>query len=111
MYDIIIIGGGAAGMSAAIYAMRGGMKTLILEKLACGGQAARTYEIDNYPGFADNPTGPKLMEAFEDWGTYGGAILLAVMNPFFLCYDVSLSNLAVLYRKWLKPRILGRKKK
>ena len=66
MYDIIIIGGGAAGMSAAIYAMRGGMKTLILEKLSCGGQAARTYEVDNYPGFFDAPTGPKLMEAFEE---------------------------------------------
>ena len=66
MYDVIIIGGGAAGMSAAVYAMRGGMKTLILEKLACGGQAARTYEIDNYPGFADNPTGPELMEAFGE---------------------------------------------
>ena len=66
MYDIIIIGGGAAGMSAAIYAMRGGMKTLILEKLSCGGQAARTYEVDNYPGFWDAPTGPKLMEAFEE---------------------------------------------
>lgn len=64
MYDIIIIGGGAAGMSAAIYAMRGGMKTLILEKLSCGGQAARTYEVDNYPGFWDAPTGPKLMEEF-----------------------------------------------
>lgn len=65
MYDIIIIGGGAAGMSAAVYAMRGGMKTLVLEKLACGGQAAKTYEIDNYPGVADNPTGPALMESFE----------------------------------------------
>ena len=40
-YDIIIIGGGAAGMSAAIYACRGGMKTLIIEKLACGGQLSR----------------------------------------------------------------------
>ena len=65
MYDIIIIGGGAAGMSAAIYAMRGGMKTLLLEKLACGGQAARTYEVDNYPGFSDSPSGPELMKAFE----------------------------------------------
>lgn len=52
----------------------------------------------------------ELMEAFEDWGKYGGAILLAVMNPFFICYDVSLSNLILLYRRWLKPRILGRKK-
>lgn len=66
MYDIIIIGGGTAGLSAAIYAMRGGMKTLLLEKLACGGQAARTYEIDNYPGYADNPTGPELMERFKN---------------------------------------------
>lgn len=65
MYDIIIIGGGAAGMSAAIYATRGGMKTLLLEKLSCGGQAARTYEVDNYPGFWNDPTGPKLMEEFE----------------------------------------------
>lgn len=66
MYDIIIIGGGAAGMSAAIYAMRGGMKTLLLEKVATGGQAAKTYEIDNYPGFADCPTGPDLMQKFRE---------------------------------------------
>ncbi len=65
MYDVVIIGGGAAGMSAAIYAMRGGMKTLLLEKLSCGGQAARTYEVDNYPGFSENPTGPALMDAFK----------------------------------------------
>ncbi len=64
MYDIIIIGGGAAGMSAAIYAMRGGMKTLILEKVATGGQASKTYEIDNYPGFGNAPSGPELMQEF-----------------------------------------------
>ena len=64
MYDIIIIGGGAAGMSAAIYAMRGGMKTLVLEKVATGGQATKTYEIDNYPGFGNAPSGPELMQEF-----------------------------------------------
>lgn len=73
MYDIIIIGGGAAGMSAAIYALRGGMKTLILEKLAAGGQAAKTYEIDNYPGFYDTPTGPQLMESFKTHAQMLGA--------------------------------------
>lgn len=52
-------------MSAAVYAMRGGMKTLLLEKISCGGQAANTYEVDNYPGFYNAPTGPELMEAFE----------------------------------------------
>ena len=64
MYDIIIIGGGAAGMSAAIYALRGGMKTLVLEKVATGGQASKTYEIDNYPGFGNSPSGPELMQEF-----------------------------------------------
>ena len=58
------IGGGAAGLSAAIYAMRGGMKTLVLEKVATGGQATKTYEIDNYPGFANAPSGPELMQEF-----------------------------------------------
>lgn len=65
MYDIAIIGGGPAGMSAAIYAARGGMKTIVLEKIAYGGQAVKTHEIDNYLGFADNPTGSQLAEAFE----------------------------------------------
>lgn len=52
----------------------------------------------------------ELMEAFEDWGKYGGAILLAALNPFFLMYDHSLTGLINLYRKQLKPRILGKKK-
>ena len=64
MYDIIIIGGGAAGMSAAIYALRGGMRTLVLEKIATGGQASKTYEIDNYPGFSNSPSGPEVMQEF-----------------------------------------------
>lgn len=73
MYDIIIIGGGAAGLSAAIYAMRGGMKTLVLEKLAPGGQASKTYEVDNYPGFYQSPTGPELMKSFLEHATRFGA--------------------------------------
>ena len=51
MYDVVIIGGGPAGMSAAIYSCRGGMKTLVIEKLSFGGQVMRTNEIDNYPGY------------------------------------------------------------
>ena len=49
-YDIIVIGGGSAGFSAAIYAVRAGLKVLLLEKLMWGGQAAITPEIENYPG-------------------------------------------------------------
>lgn len=73
MYDAIIIGGGVAGMSAAIYASRGGMKTLVLEKLSCGGQAVKTYEVDNYPGFYNNPSGPELSSSIEKHANKFGA--------------------------------------
>ncbi|MCD8390685.1 MAG: thioredoxin-disulfide reductase [Firmicutes bacterium] len=73
MYDIIIIGGGAAGMSAAIYASRGGMKTLVIEKIAYGGQALKTPEIDNYPGFYGAPSGEELSAAMKKHAEKFGA--------------------------------------
>lgn len=86
MYDIIIIGGGAAGMSAAMYAKRGGMKTLVIEKIACGGQVLKTYEIDNYPGFADNPTGAEVAHRIEEHARKFGAEFVSetvkeIINP------------------------------
>ncbi|MFI3272378.1 MAG: FAD-dependent oxidoreductase, partial [Pseudomonadota bacterium] len=50
MYDVIIIGAGPAGMTAAIYAVRANMKTLMLDQLAPGGQIVNTNEIENYTG-------------------------------------------------------------
>lgn len=73
IYDIIIIGGGAAGLSAAIYATRGGKKTLVLESISCGGQASKTNEIDNYPGFDDIPTGEEVGRRFENHARKCGA--------------------------------------
>ena len=61
IYDVIVIGGGAAGMSAGIYSGRAKMKTLVLEQGSVGGQAKTTNEIVNYPGVR-HTTGPKLME-------------------------------------------------
>lgn len=52
MIDVLIIGGGPAGLSAAIYAHRAGASVTVLEALACGGQVARTPEVENYPGIA-----------------------------------------------------------
>ena len=49
-YDLIIIGAGPAGMSAAIYGSRGGLKTAMLEKVAPGGKLIKTAEISNWPG-------------------------------------------------------------
>lgn len=51
MYDVVVIGSGPAGMTAAIYAKRANLNVLILDKLAPGGQILNTYEIENYPGF------------------------------------------------------------
>ena len=61
LYDVIIIGGGPAGLSAGIYAGRGLLKTLVIEKAKHGGQAAITNEIDNYPGADLEETGPSLI--------------------------------------------------
>ena len=49
LYDVIIIGGGPGGYTAALYAARAGLDTLVLEKLSAGGQMALTTQIDNYP--------------------------------------------------------------
>lgn len=51
IYDIIIVGGGPAGLTAGIYACRSGLSALMLEEFVCGGQVINTYEIKNYPGF------------------------------------------------------------
>jgi thioredoxin reductase (NADPH) len=61
-YDVVIVGGGPAAMAAAVYAARGELKTLILERSALGGQVAQTDLIDNYPGFPEGVTGPELTE-------------------------------------------------
>ena len=57
IYDTVIIGGGPAGFTAALYAARGGLNTLIIEKMANGGQVASTEIIDNYPGFDEGIEG------------------------------------------------------
>lgn len=66
MKDIIIIGGGIAGLTAGMYAKRGGMDTLLFEKMFVGGQAATTYSIENYPGFVDPISGPDFAMKLEN---------------------------------------------
>ncbi|SKA81269.1 thioredoxin reductase (NADPH) [Caloramator quimbayensis] len=64
-YDVVIIGGGAAGLTSAIYCGRARLKTLLIEKSLLGGLATYTNEIANYPGFPDGITGLDLMKLFE----------------------------------------------
>lgn len=65
-YDIIIIGGGPAGLTAGIYASRARMRTLLIERLAPGGQAALTEIIENYPGFPEGVPGLELMKKMRE---------------------------------------------
>lgn len=74
IYDTIIIGGGAAGLTTSIYAQRDRFDTLILEKTTIGGNAFLTDKIENYPGFT-SISGPKLMDKMEEQAkTYGADI-------------------------------------
>ena len=64
-YDVVIIGGGAAGLTAGIYCGRAKLKTLLIEKSLIGGLATYTNEIENYPGFPEGTSGLGLMELFH----------------------------------------------
>lgn len=61
-YDVIVIGGGPTGLTAGIYCARAGLKTLLLEKIGLGGQAALTPLVENYPGFPEGIAGITLIE-------------------------------------------------
>ncbi len=65
MYDLVIIGGGPAGLTAGIYAQRARLKTILLEKQMVGGQIAVSDVIENYPGFP-SISGAELMQKFEE---------------------------------------------
>ncbi len=74
-YDVIIIGAGPAGMSAAIYATRAGLKTAMLEKDAPGGKLVKTFEIQNWPGITDINGADLAYKMFEHSTHFGGEYL------------------------------------
>ncbi len=73
IYDTLIIGGGPAGYSAALYTARAGLDTVVIERMAAGGQMTLTGDIDNYPGFDESidgfTLGMKMQQGAERFGS------------------------------------------
>lgn len=117
-YDVIIIGGGAAGLTAAIYAGRARLNTILLEQQLCGGLATYTNEIENYPGFPEGETGTGLMRLFERQAKrFGVKIKLAQVTAVDLLGETKrVETFRVVYEAPVvvvatggKPRLTGAK--
>ena len=74
VYDMVILGGGPAGYTAALYAARAGLEAIVLERLSAGGQMALTHQIDNYPGFEEGIDGFTLGDKMKRQAERFGAV-------------------------------------
>ncbi|MDO8671718.1 MAG: thioredoxin-disulfide reductase [Dehalococcoidia bacterium] len=75
LYDVVILGGGPGGLTAALYAARARLKTLVIEKGIPGGQAATTFHVENYPGFPEGVSGMEISQLMEQQATRFGAVI------------------------------------
>ena len=116
MYDVVIIGSGPAGLTAGIYAARGGLKTAIVELAMPGGQAASTENIENYPGFPEGINGYELMNSFHKQAlTFGVEFIFEEVQDLDLSGSVKkiqtdsqvLEARAIIIAAGSKPRLLG----
>ena len=86
-YDLVIIGGGPAGLTAGIYAAREGINTLIIERSGMGGQAGITQEIENYPGFPESISGADLADRLRRQAERFEVEILAAQEVTSLAQD------------------------
>ena len=116
LYDVIVIGSGPAGLSAALYASRAHLDTLVITGNEIGGQVATTWEVDNYPGFPEGLTGPELVERMQKQAErFGAAVEMDVISqvdlskrPFTLTgYNGEYKTRALIVTTGASPRRLG----
>jgi thioredoxin reductase (NADPH) len=102
LHDVIVLGAGPAGLTAAMYAARSKLKTLVIVGPMVGGQIALTYQVDNYPGFPDGLTGPELSDRFKAHAERFGAEFI---DAEATRVDFSSSP----YRVWVGEKLLEAK--
>lgn len=116
MHDVIIVGAGPAGLTAGIYAARGGLKTAIVELAMPGGQAASTEKIENYPGFPDGINGYDLMDSFHKQAlSFGVEIIFGEVQKLDMKDSIKkihtdsqvLEARSIIIAAGSKPRLLG----
>lgn len=117
IYDVAIVGGGPAGLSAGLYASRGKMSAIIIEKAKWGGQAATTEELENYPGSMEHPTGPKVMERMRAQAeAFGTEMMKEEVVGYDFSGDIKIVKLAkgeeikaksVIFATGAQPMLLG----
>jgi len=115
-WDVVIIGGGPAGLTAGLYSARAGLKTLLLEKMAAGGQTTITSEVENYPGFPKGISGPELGQLMEEQAkNFGAEIKYESVEKLIINGDTKIvktteaeyETYAVILAMGAEPRKLG----
>jgi thioredoxin reductase (NADPH) len=116
VHDVVIVGSGPAGLTAALYTARAGLKPVVVEGLLAGGQLMQTTEVENYPGFPEGIMGPELMEKFklqaERFGTTfvaGDVVSLDLRKrPFVVkTEEETLEARSLIFATGASPKTLG----
>jgi thioredoxin reductase (NADPH) len=116
VHDVVILGAGPAGLTAAIYCARAGLAPVVVEGLQAGGQLMNTTDVENYPGFPDGVQGPAMIELFRKQAARFGATFVSgdatrvelSKRPLRVFTDeAELASRAVIIATGASPRQLG----